>query len=83
MEDYLKGLLMFGVSIAGSAVQGYILKHKSTVDNDTIPVRNGATWGTIGTAAGVATGDPLVVAGGFAGSVVASLGHKLINKLFG
>lgn len=83
MEDYLKGILMFGISIAGSAVQGAITKHRTTVDNDTIPVRNGATWGGIGGGAAVLTGDPYVAIGGFAGAVVASAGQKLISKIFG
>lgn len=83
MEEYLKGLLMFGVSLVGSAVQGAIIKHKTTADNDTIPTRTGATWGTVGGGAAVATGDPYVAIGGLAGSVVASIGHKLIGKIFG
>jgi hypothetical protein len=83
MEDYLKPLLMLGVSIAGSAVQGAITKKNPKIDNDRIPVQNGATWGTVGIGVGAATDEPLTMVAGFAGAVVASLGHKLIKKLFG
>lgn len=83
MEEYLIGLLMFGVSTVGSAIQGAITKHRTAIDNDTIPVRNGATWGTVGGVAAVATGDPYVAIGGLAGAIVSSVGHKLINKIFG
>jgi len=93
MEEYLKPLLMLGVSVAGSAVQGAITKHKTKIDNDRIPVQNGATWGSVGLAYGAhmaSSGDPntmmsagLTMAAGFAGATVSSLGHKLIGKLFG
>lgn len=83
MEEFLKPVLMFGVSIVGSAVQGAIIKHKTNLPNDTIPTQTNATWGTVGIAAGGMDGDPMVMIAGFAGATVASIGHKLIGKLFG
>jgi hypothetical protein len=82
VEEYLQSILAFGVSIAGSSVQGWITKKRPGIDNDRIPVQNSATWGTAGIVAGQATGDPLTMVAGFAGATVASLGHKLIKKLF-
>lgn len=79
MEEYLGPLLRFGVSLAGASVQGAILKHKSKLPNDMIPTVTNATWG----GANAATGDIYDIAAGFAGATVASLGHKLIKKLFG
>ncbi len=81
--QFAKPLLVFGVSIAGSSVQGFITKNKTKANNDTIPVRNSATWGTGGIAAGAAMDDPLSMVAGFAGATVASIGHKLIGKIFG
>ena len=46
-------------------------------------MRNSATWGTGGIAAGAAMDDPLSMVAGFAGATVASIGHKLIGKIFG
>lgn len=83
MEEYLKPLMMFGISLAGSAVQGAIIKHKTALPNDTIPTQTGATWGTVGIAAGAQMDDPLTMVAGFAGATVASLGNKLFRKLFG
>ena len=83
MEEYLRPLLQFGVSLAGSAVQGAIIKHKTNVPNDTIPTQTNATWGTVGIAHGAAADDPLTMVAGFAGATVASIGHKLIGKIFG
>lgn len=83
MEEYLKPLLSFGVSLAGSAVQGAIIKHKTNMPNDTIPTQTNATWGTAGIVAGNVMDDPLTMVAGFAGATVASLGHKLIGKIFG
>jgi hypothetical protein len=83
LSTYMKPLLMFGVSIAGSAIQGKITKKNPKIDNDRIPVQNAATWGTIGIAGGAATDDPLTMVAGFAGATVTSLGHKLIGKIFG
>jgi hypothetical protein len=83
LAEYAKPLLMFGVSIAGSSIQGAITKHKTGIDNDRIPVHTGATWGTAGIAAGQVTDDPLTMVAGFAGATVSSIGHKLIGKLFG
>jgi len=83
LAQYAKPLLMFGVSVAGSAVQGAIVKHKTNIPNDTIPTQTGATWGTAGIAIGTASEDPLTAVAGFAGATVASIGHKLIGKLFG
>lgn len=83
MEEYLKPLLVFGVSIAGSAIQGAITKHKTNIDNDRIPVQNSVTWGSAGVAYGSMADDPLSMVAGFAGATVTSLGHKLIGKLFG
>jgi hypothetical protein len=83
MEEYLKPLLTFGVSLAGSAIQGAIIKHKMPrIDNDRIPVHTETTWGAGGVIAGQIMDDPLSMVAGFAGATVASLGHKLIGKLF-
>jgi len=83
MEEYLKPMLMFGISLAGSAVQGAIIKHRTSIPNDTIPTQTNATWGTTGIVAGGAADDPMMMVAGFAGATVASIGHKLIGKLFG
>lgn len=83
LAEYAKPLLMFGVSIAGSSVQGAITKHKTNIDNDRIPVHNGATWGITGIAAGQIMDDPLMMVAGFAGATVSSIGQKLIGKIFG
>ena len=82
-EQFAKPLAMFGVSILGSAVQGKITKKNPKIDNDRIPVQNGATWGTVGIGAGQIMDDPLTMTAGFAGAVVASLGQKLVGKIFG
>lgn len=82
MEEYLKPLLMLGVSIAGSSIQGAVIKHKTGIDNDKIPVYNGATWGTAGIVAGNQADDPLIAIAGFAGATIASIGQKLVGKLF-
>ena len=81
--QFAKPLVVFGVSVLGSSVQGYVTKHKTGASNDTIPVRNSATWGTTGIAAGALMEDPMSMVAGFAGATVASLGHKMIGKLFG
>lgn len=77
-----EALLMLGVSMAGSAVQGAIIKHKTGADNDTIPVKNGATWGTIGAGAAAAMHDPMIAVAGLAGPVITSIGHKLIKRFW-
>jgi hypothetical protein len=82
-QQYAKPLLMFGVSIAGSAIQGKITKKSKRIDNDRIPVQNGATWGSVGIGVGAVTDDPLTMVAGFAGAIITSFGHKLIGKLFG
>jgi hypothetical protein len=79
LTNNLELLLRFGVSLGGSLVQGAVMKHKSKLPNDMIPTITNATWGT----AGAATGDVFDTVAGFAGATVASLGHKLIGKLFG
>jgi len=82
MEEYLAPLIMFGASLAGSAVQGTIIKHKTKMANDTIPTQLNATWGTIGVGAGAITDDPLTMVAGFAGATVASVGHRLVKLIF-
>lgn len=81
--EFAKPLVMFGVSILGSAVQGKITKKNPKIDNDRIPVQNGVTWGSVGIGAGQIMDDPLTMVAGFAGATVTSLGHKLIGKFFG
>jgi hypothetical protein len=83
MEEYLQPLAMYGVSILGSSVQGWIAKHKTPLPNDTIPTQTGATWGSAGIGVGAATNDPLTMVAGFAGAVTASVGQKMVGKLFG
>ena len=83
LVEYAKPLAMFGVSVLGSSVQGKIVKTRTKIDNDRIPVHTGATWGTGGIVAGQVMDDPLMMVAGFAGATVASLGHKLVGKIFG
>ncbi len=83
LAEFARPLAMFGVSILGSSIQGKIVKDKTNIDNDRIPVHTGATWGTAGIAAGQVMDDPLMMVAGFAGATVTSLGHKLIGKVFG
>jgi hypothetical protein len=82
LAEYAKPLIMLGVSTVGSLASGKAIKDKTKIDNDQIPVANGATWGTAGLVVGnQGEGDPLTMASGFAGAVLASLIHKGASKI--